>query len=312
MRNTVLLSTLAAVLSCGAPESAISSNQANGATAQVTEGGDIVFTSTRDGNWELYSAKADGSEVRRLTRNAGRHTPSDGWAKWSPDGSEIAYMSDPRNHGVFSVYVMSALGEPIRRLTPEPASRNEDSEYPAWSPDGTEIAYVSPSSGLYIIDSKGSGKRLVAAVRTCDCPISWSPDGTKILFATDRGPAPGIHAVDVANGETTLVKELSGSYFHPEWSPDGTRIAVASAVGDDSTSLIRVMDADGSNLTVVAENAGRGAVSWSPDGRKLVYSSARGGNTDILVIDVDGSNPVTIIRSDGRDFDPHWARRSSR
>ncbi len=307
MRRTLVSSTLVAFLSCGPCGSAISNSKVKGAAAQTADA-EIVFTSTRDGNRELYSIKADGSGAQRLTRNSGVHTPSDGWAEWSPDGTEIAYMSDPQRHGVFSIYVMRTLDGDIRRVTPEPAGRRDDSEFPTWSPDGANIAYVSPSSGIHIVDSQGSGGRLLTSTHS-DGPISWSPDGTKILFATERGRSPGIHVVDVANGETVLVREFSGSYFRPEWSPDGSRIAVASVVGEDSLSLIQVMDADGSNLTQVADDGYQGGVSWSPDGRRLAYASLRGGNSEIIVIGVDGSNPVNITRSPRADFDPHWARR---
>jgi len=46
------------------------------------DGRRIVFDSTRDGNWEIYTMAVDGSDVRRLTH----HEADDARAKWSPDG----------------------------------------------------------------------------------------------------------------------------------------------------------------------------------------------------------------------------------
>ena len=65
---------------------------------------------------------------------------------------------------------------------------------------------MSPRTGLHVMNADGSGKRPLAAVRTCDCSISWSPDGKTILFAASQGKAPGLHALDVESGRTTLVR----------------------------------------------------------------------------------------------------------
>ncbi len=58
----------------------------------------------RDGNWELYRANADGSDVVRLTDNAA----PDGLPAVSPDGSQIAFFSK-RGDG-WGVWIMPAAG----------------------------------------------------------------------------------------------------------------------------------------------------------------------------------------------------------
>ena len=91
----------------------------------------IVFVSDRDGNAEIYSCNADGSNISRLTNNAG----IDDQPAWSPDGSHIAFVSDRTGHS--EIYIMNADGSNVvRRTFSESYSQN-----PAWSPDGARIAY---------------------------------------------------------------------------------------------------------------------------------------------------------------------------
>ena len=51
----------------------------------------IAFTSTRNGNIEIYSMNANGTGVTRLTN----HSEEDAFPTWSPDGSKIAFIRAP-------------------------------------------------------------------------------------------------------------------------------------------------------------------------------------------------------------------------
>ena len=92
--------------------------------------GRVVFTSSRDGNQEIYSMNADGTGQTRLTTNSAADTdPS-----YSPDGTKIVFTST--RDGNEEIYVMNADGTGQRRLTEHTANDND----PAWSPDGAQIA----------------------------------------------------------------------------------------------------------------------------------------------------------------------------
>jgi K319L-like, PKD domain/WD40-like Beta Propeller Repeat len=71
----------------------------------------IVFVSDRDGNAEIYSCNADGSNISRLTNDAGK----DDQPAWSPDRSQIAFISD--RTGSPEIYIMNADGSNVVRRT---------------------------------------------------------------------------------------------------------------------------------------------------------------------------------------------------
>jgi TolB protein len=104
----------------------------------------IVFGSTRDGNFELYSMKFDGTDVVRLTENRFQ----DVRPKFSPDGKHIAFVST--RAGNHEVYIMNSDGSDIRRVT----RHEERDDYPVWHPDGRQLVVVSERNGshdLYLI-----------------------------------------------------------------------------------------------------------------------------------------------------------------
>jgi Tol biopolymer transport system component len=106
--------------------------------------GGILFSSKRDGDFEIYLMDPDGSDVRQLTRNEsqGENEADDGSPSWSPDGRRIAFTStsDHEGDGFDSeeLYVMEADGAGQTRLT-----ENESGEGgPSWSPDGEWLVFA--------------------------------------------------------------------------------------------------------------------------------------------------------------------------
>ena len=97
------------------------------------DGTQIVFRSSRDGNWEIYKMNADGSMETRLTRNEVRDTDP----AWSPSGHEIAFVSD--RGGNDDIFVLELDSLATRQLT-DIFSNDRD---PWWSPGGEQLAFIS-------------------------------------------------------------------------------------------------------------------------------------------------------------------------
>ena len=93
----------------------------------------IVFSSDRDGDFEIFVMNADGTEVRQLTYN----DKVDVSPSWSLDGERIAFTSD--RDGDFEIFVMNADGTEVRQLT-----YNDNMDYrPTWFEDGKHFYFVS-------------------------------------------------------------------------------------------------------------------------------------------------------------------------
>ena len=118
----------------------------------------IAFSSTRDGNSEIYVMDIDGRNHVRLTYDPGMdEDPS-----WSPDGERIAFVS--RRSGVRQIYVMDSDGQNLVRLTEE--SVNSE---PTWSPDGKKIACTRSKGGFQLWVMDADGPSIVVSRRSMDC-----------------------------------------------------------------------------------------------------------------------------------------------
>ena len=74
------------------------------------KGQQVAFMSQRQGNWDVYVANLDGSNLRRLTDSPA----NDGLPAWSPDGRTIAFVTD--REGPWAIWAMRPDGSQQRRL----------------------------------------------------------------------------------------------------------------------------------------------------------------------------------------------------
>ncbi|MBE0550798.1 MAG: PD40 domain-containing protein [Ignavibacterium sp.] len=174
------------------------------AEATVSPKGDkIVFTSTRDGDPELYVMDIDGLNQTRLTFEKGY----DGGAFFSQDGSKIVFRaSRPKteaeladyeelaNNGLFrpsilEIYVMNSDGSDIQQVT----NFGKASFAPFFHPDGKRIIFssnVNSQSGrdfdLYLINVDGTGLVQITFNETFDGFPMFTKDGKQLVFCSNR------------------------------------------------------------------------------------------------------------------------------
>ena len=189
--------------------------------------GSIVFTSTRDGDLEIYRMDKDGGNVVRLTHEPGY----DGGAFFSEDCTKLVWRaSRPRGAALeeyqrllarhlvrpsrMELWVANADGTEARQVTYLGAA----SFAPYFSPDGRRILFssnVGEGRGrefdIWSIGSDGSGlERITTAPGFDGFPI-FSPDGTRLAFSSNRvQSAPGETNVYVARWVESPAEPVRG------------------------------------------------------------------------------------------------------
>ncbi len=232
--------------------------------------------------------------------------------KWSHDGTQILFSV----RDVWNLYIVNADGTGLTQLT-DFRSNNGD-----WSPDGTQIVFQSDHQNepqdtpdIYRIDV--DGENLVEILD--DPPISdfsprWSPDGSQIMFISDRSGNFEIYKMNADGSNIVQVTETDSPIIDIALSPDGSRIAFTYAYAYPQAADLYTIDKDGSLNTVVHVTDNKGTAfddspSWSMDGEKIFFSSNRSGNSDLWMINADGSDPVQLTDDVYNDsFPDYWAQ----
>jgi WD40-like Beta Propeller Repeat len=181
----------------------------DGEPAPAPDGKRIAFVSTRDGNREIYTMRADGADQRRVTRDVA----DDEWPDWSRSG-QIAFQSD--GGGDFDLYIVTADGAGLHRLT----DLRGDERMPAWSPDGSAVAFASDRAGsydIYTVRGDGSGLRRLTSDPGDDFSPAWSRDGRLLVFESDLDGRDQLFVVRADGSGFARLTDVQADKDAPDW-----------------------------------------------------------------------------------------------
>jgi TolB protein len=261
---------------------------------------DLLFVSTKDGDYAIFGSDARGKHGRRLTKEKGDPSSPGGLffqiePAWSPDGRRIAFAS--RREGTPHVYVMQADGTGTRRLT----RSAQDDDHPSWSPDGRRIVF-SREGALFAIPAGGGPARRIGREPGSAADPAWSPDGSLIAYDY-RQPGSDVRELWVMRSDGSGARQLTklgGVSVWPAWSPDGRRLAFQSDIRFGHHEIYTVRR-DGGGLHEVTQSiVDVIQPAWSPDGKKLAFS--RDG---AIWVDEDGTQ-TQLTSGKNNDSSPAW------
>jgi TolB protein len=268
----------------------------------------IVFASSRDGNFNIYSADTLGNDVVRLTNSTGRAW----WPRLSPRMEKIAYSSDAFVQPHIFTINRDGTGE-SRITTQSVAGYNNYGVGFCYSPDGGQLLY-SHNDKLYRIDAGGYNLTQIATApanrhfRECD----WTSVGNKILVLTigQNSFDAEMYIMNADGSNMTLfVGNLPGTVESPSFSVDGNSILFTrdvsgyeAADGRQLNAHVFRMRIDRTDSIDLSTNKPDGTNDtnprFSPDGSRIIFANSLNDGSaakDVWIMNADGTNRRKIV-----------------
>ncbi|MBV9215362.1 MAG: PD40 domain-containing protein [Acidobacteria bacterium] len=209
------------------------------------------------------------------------------YAEWSPDGKNIAYISD--RTGEANIWNVSADGSSDLPVA-DGLEANALLSCPIWSADSKHIAFSlfpkSPRAGeprysVWITDLDSKQTRRIGRSDRFIRLLGWAPGGDGLLVASapddklDGLPADvDIKQLSIATGKLEPLSTLKAAYLYNIRLSDDAR-SVAYAARMDGTDNVLVVSTKGGEAKRVTDNRDPklyfSNLAWAPDGRSLYY-----------------------------------------
>ena len=231
-------------------------------TAISPDGSHLAFVEafTEPGQSAIYIAPH-----KRVTVGDGKSAYDESSIAWSPDGKQLAFLSDHEKREQLQLFVVSSNGGAPRQLTHLKGLLAE----PRWSPDGKQIAIlytenlphaagpldpVPPDSGvlgsqvyeqrLALVDLSTGAAKQISPSDTYVYEYDWSPDGRSFAVTAARGAGDDNWWVAQLFTLSSLGGEMKSIYqppvpqqlAAPRWSPDGQYIEFIGGMMSDEGS----------------------------------------------------------------------------
>jgi Tol biopolymer transport system component len=245
-----------------------------------SDGTRLVFSSSRTGNRNIWTARADVSQPAPLTSGPA----IDERPAYSPDGQQVAFVSD--RGGRRGIWIVNVDGGSPRLI-----SAADVLDTISWSPDGRTLVYAAPggtSPGLMTVSvADGTAARLPTPAGAF--APAWSPSDDVIAYLE---PHPGVGTyLRLVNHEgrpqqskaSDAPQQFSNGYL--AWSPDGRRIAAVGLPGNRTGSIwIVTLDnaAPFRKLIDLPSGVYLRGVTWSRDSSALVIGHIRWAGDIVL------------------------------
>ena len=216
--------------------------------------------------------------------------------RWSPDGKQLAFLSD-RDESQQQIFLMSVNGGDGRAITKGKRSVKAFE----WSPDGKTIAFLAPDAKTDEEEKKEKDK-----------------DDAKVVDKDDKHARLWI--LDVATGEARALTKPNWNFDELAWLPAGDRVVVKGTDRPESDQyterIFSVQVADGAMKELVKPLGPFGEMRVAPDGKTISYVGSREDGPEphdlmLLPVAAHAARNLTGASLDRLVQDYHWQKDGS-
>ena len=220
-----------------------------------------------------------------MTRQIGRPT-------WSPDGKQIAFISNMSGRN--NLWLVSSEGGFPTQLTVS----DQRQTAPTWSPDGKWIAYQSDYDGdeqwdIFLVSPKtGKVVNLTQTREIAEMDPTWSPDGRYLAYLV-KPKTSAAYEIDVYDMIMREVKRITTNTpqdkrnVNPIWSKDGAYIVYTQEQAKGTDSNVYMFHASTGTTTLLTPH----------DGEQLYFAD------DVSTLGVSDAQTVLLTSNAENGYD---------
>jgi Tol biopolymer transport system component/DNA-binding winged helix-turn-helix (wHTH) protein len=274
------------------------------------DGTEIAFYSDHDGKTDdIYVVSAEIFRPQKILAEAEQQL---GFPSYSPDGKQILYQAELKNKGG-ELRIFNLESQRNRTLL---KTENPDLG-PSFSADGNSILLqnkLASNTEICVVKADGTGLTNLSNNAARDISPAFSPDGKQIVFASNRDGNFELFQLYLMNADGSNQHRIyysSGISSSPVWSPDGRELLFANDKEDGRRGNFEIFALEPETTTAERRLTYRPRYDvspvYSPDGKKIAFVSEADGNSEIYLMNADGTGRLRLTRNAATDLSPHFS-----
>ncbi|MGI5309551.1 S41 family peptidase [Rheinheimera sp. WS51] len=198
-------------------------------SAQLSSTGQRLIISARG---DIFTVPVDEGSTRNLTQTSGIREFS---GLWSPDGSQVAYISDQGNK--HQLIIRSQDGLSAGKTYD--LNNNGYLTLLSWSPNGQKLVYQDNHLNLYAFDIKAKNtQKLDTSLRRADFKVSFSADSRYLAYTVSgENYFSQIKLFDFSNNNSTLITDGMSHVDDPVFAQDYLYFTASVNTGPSQVGL---------------------------------------------------------------------------
>lgn len=257
----------------------------------------IVFSSSRNGNSDIYIMNADGSSQKALTKDS-----TEEWAPTIKRNGNITFLRQTENT-IVRVSLDPYTGK--ESYIPHPQNCMLDDKNIIYNTINDDQLYACDGN-VFIADSIGAIKiNLTDSLGGVAYKPVWYPNADKIVFSYNNKKQSDIYAVNIDGSGLINLTQSKYNEEAPDVSPDGKRILFTSDKDGNNNQEIYVMDLASRSLENITNSPDWELIArWSRDGESIYYGSNKDGNWELYSYDLQSKATKRLTTNEVFDGDP--------
>jgi Tol biopolymer transport system component len=257
----------------------------------------LVFSSSRNGNSDIYIMNAKGQQLTQLT-----NTKAEEWAPTVFSESEITFL---RQEGELIQRVKLDIQTKQETILPHPEHCILDDKNMQYGPLSGRQLYQCKED-IYLADKKGKNAvNLTKKLGGRSFKAAWAADESLIVFTNQQEDSQDIYAVQADGSGLRQITNHPANEEAPALSPDGKYLLFSSNRDGNRNQELYILDLAtqvSTNITNTPdwELIGR----WSNDGKHIYYGSNKDGNWELYRYDLKDQSHHRLTNNDAFDGDP--------
>jgi len=266
-------------------------------TACKTYKGDILFSSSRNGNSDIYIMDADGENQLALTNNK--------FEEWSPtwiNKNEISFLRQNED----SIYrIKLNLKTKKESKLQHPTNCILDDKNILYSTTKHYYLY-SCENDIFIFNQKNKElKNITQTLKGKARYPSWTNDGKSVIYTSNHLGTNEIFLYEVNTGKALQLTDSDSNNERGELSPNKKLLVYSSDYFEKGNQDILIKNLKSGEIKNISKSSGMELIArFSKDGKKLYFGTNKDNNWEIYLHDLDTNNDIQLTKNNEFDGDP--------